>query len=639
MNYRKLRLYILLSTIAYHLDASAQNDNVLKKLPQFVPHSEVHTFYTSMNDVSVSTDEFKLNMNEWMGLNSQHELKFVRSEKDALGHTREIFQHYYLGEKVENEYILLHHKDNHLLLVNGQMTNTFNFDTIVPIETQIAVEAIRKFNHSEQIKKIYSDELIVGSLTIEGKRIIHPMKKIKVLMEKELLPKTYYIDANYHVLFVDDHMFDGNIPSQSLTYYKGTQNIIVDNYVGGGYNLHDESRKIHTYYGKYVNEVDDQNGYFIPYSEYRSESPNFTDEFTRSAVEVHWGMKWTYDYYKLIHQRDSYDNKGARIDNYNDINHDIYGGHGMNASAYDLGEFAFMIYGDGINQEGEEIMNPVVGVDVAGHEFTHLVINRNGLGGLVYQGESGAINESIADVFGTSVEMYSNVNPNWTIAEGIIKANPGFMRDMAHPNTTNMPDTYQGTFWFDTNSELDKGGVHYNSSVGNYWYYLLVNGGVGINDLGDEYQVHGIGIDHAQKIVYRALVTYLTPNSTYIDYYHATRQATIDLFGANSTNEWKGVNDAWYAVGIGKSNAFNYSSLSDGIAVFPNPAKNFIIVDSDQSLLQSVTLYDLTGKRVLHQSNLQKGENFITIDGIAPGIYIVKCINESFEIAKKIVIQ
>jgi Zn-dependent metalloprotease len=127
-------------------------------------------------------------------------------------------------------------------------------------------------------------------------------------------------------------------------------------------------------------------------------------------------------------------------------------------------------------------MNPVVGLDVAGHEYSHLIIGRNGLGGLNYEAESGAINESIADMLGTAIEFYSGASPNWTIGEGIPTANiltpnpSPYMRNMSDPNNVNpgpQPDTYLGVNWVntaDTSDSNDYGGVHTNSGVGNYWF-------------------------------------------------------------------------------------------------------------------------------------------------------------------------
>ncbi|NIW45715.1 MAG: hypothetical protein GWN30_13480, partial [Gammaproteobacteria bacterium] len=63
----------------------------------------------------------------------------------------------------------------------------------------------------------------------------------------------------------------------------------------------------------------------------------------------------------------------------------------------------------------------------------------------------------------------------------------------------------------------DNGGVHTNSGVQNYWFYLLSEGGSGVNDNGDAYFVTGIGIEEAAQIAYRNLTVYLMPGSDYPD--------------------------------------------------------------------------------------------------------------------------
>src|SRR5699024_1542301 len=128
------------------------------------------------------------------------------------------------------------------------------------------------------------------------------------------------------------------------------------------------------------------------------------------------------------------------------------------------------------------------------------------------------------------------------------------MRSMSNPNNpsglSNQPDTYGGTYWVNPNMPYDNGGVHTNSGVQNFWFYLLSEGGTGTNDNGDFYEVNGIGITKAQQIAYRNVMHYLSPNATYYDAYANSLQAAKDLYGIPSA-EYSAVAAAWYAVGIG----------------------------------------------------------------------------------------
>lgn len=276
---------------------------------------------------------------------------------------------------------------------------------------------------------------------------------------------------------------------------------------------------------------------------------NGTYEITNAglaSLDVHWGMEQTYDFYKTVLGRDSYDDMGGVIKQYvNPPNMQSQkGGSPNNASALG-GSYNIMMYGlgDGVR------MSPVVGLDVEGHEFTHLVVGNNGNGGLVYEDESGALNESFADIFGVSVEFYSGVSPDWFMGEDIMISEP-FMRSMSNPNTANQPDTYKGDYWANTSLDYDHGGVHTNSGVQNFWFYLLSEGGSDTNDLGNSYAVTGIGMADAQQIAYRNLITYLSSNATYLDSYYGSLQAAEDLYGNGSTQH-NAVRAAWYAVGIG----------------------------------------------------------------------------------------
>ena len=265
------------------------------------------------------------------------------------------------------------------------------------------------------------------------------------------------------------------------------------------------------------------------------------------ALDVHWGMEVSYDFYLNDLGRDSYDDNGSVIKNYiNPPNlQSQYGGSPNNAAVIPA-PYNLMQYGLG---DGQSI-NPVVGLDVEGHEFTHMVIANNGNGGLTYQGESGALNESFADIFGVCIEFYSGHNPDWLMGEDIMVSAP-YLRSMSNPNGGQQPDTYGGTHWANPNNlQVDHGGVHINSGVQNYWFYLLSQGGSGTNDLNNSYSVTGIGLADARDIAYRNLTTYLTSSATFMDAYYGSLQAADDLFG-NPSTEYTSVQQAWYAVGIG----------------------------------------------------------------------------------------
>lgn len=136
----------------------------------------------------------------------------------------------------------------------------------------------------------------------------------------------------------------------------------------------------------------------------------------------------------------------------------------------------YMVYGIGYGT-----------IDVVGHETSHGIIQS--LGGLDYASEPGALNESIADKFGICFEKYYDLKNNknlfdWTMGEDVY--NGGF-RSFSNPKINGQPNLYMGRYWKNTanpNENNDYGGVHTNSGVPNFFFYLTVNGtrGTAYND-------------------------------------------------------------------------------------------------------------------------------------------------------------
>ncbi|UII25370.1 M4 family metallopeptidase [Fulvivirga maritima] len=353
--------------------------------------------------------------------------------------------------------------------------------------------------------------------------------------------------SNYTEYFGSPLVFDFNIMLDNGPYEAAFYNYNNDgtDQLGGTYTLNANEG---------THEFSDDNN-----------TIRYTVEARNSyAMDVHWGMEKTYDFYLNVLGRDSYDNNGSVIKQY--INplelQTAYGAEtANNAFAYPA-PYNVMCYGLGNNVD----MGPVVGLDVEGHEFSHMVIDNNGNGGLYYQGESGALNESFADIFGTCVEFYASNNPNWNIGEDVTIADP-FLRSMSAPKTANQPDTYAGDNWANTNSSWDNGGVHINSGVQNKWFYLLSEGGSGTNDNGYAYEVSGIGIEKARDIAYRNLMYYLEADASYIDAYYGSLQAAEDLYGTTSA-EYNTVSEAWMAVGVSNFTCIGSTILTDAEGAF-----------------------------------------------------------------------
>ena len=191
-------------------------------------------------------------------------------------------------------------------------------------------------------------------------------------------------------------------------------------------------------------------------------------------------------------------------------------------------------------------------MNTCAHELTHGVTTNTA--NLTYANESGALNESISDVFGTMVEKY--VRPttwNWKYAED--SYTPSIPDDAAryldNPNTNGYPDhyslrLYSGNCAPDPNTN-DNCGVHTNSSITNHAFYLIAAGGT---NRVSGVSVQGIGADNAAKIWYLALTSYMTSGTNFAGARIATLNAATALFGASSS-QYNSVAKGWCAVGVG----------------------------------------------------------------------------------------
>ncbi|MBL4707317.1 MAG: M4 family metallopeptidase, partial [Flavobacteriales bacterium] len=291
---------------------------------------------------------------------------------------------------------------------------------------------------------------------------------------------------------------------------------------------------------------------------------NFNGNLDQYAGDAHWGTEATYDYFLNVHNRNSIDNMGFSL-----ISFIHYDQNYVNA----FWNGQVMTYGDGNQTTG-----PLVALDIVGHEITHGLTEFTA--GLIYRSESGALNESFSDIFGTAVEFNARSNrSNWSIGEDI----GGAFRSMSNPKTNGDPDTYDGVNWISQNciptSGNDWCGVHSNSGVQNHWFYLLVNGGMGVNDATDSFNVAGLGMSKAEKIAFRNLTVYLSPSSNYDDARFYAIRSAIDLYGACSP-EVESTTNAWYAVGVGNSYqnivSASFSALEDTAFCFFPVVLNFI---------------------------------------------------------------
>lgn len=283
---------------------------------------------------------------------------------------------------------------------------------------------------------------------------------------------------------------------------------------------------------------DAKQGSTLPGTIVRKEGdPPSTDVAVNEAYD---GSGATYDLYSVIYQRNSIDNNGMRIDS------TVHYQKGYDNAFWNGQQ---MVYGDGdedLPPEQRLFNRFTASIDVIGHELTHGVTEFEAK--LNYITQSGALNESISDVFGSLVKQYqlkqTAAEADWIIGAGLFTSNVNGVgiRSMKAPGTAyNDPvlgkDPQPAHMKDYVNTIEDNGGVHINSGIPNHAFYVTAT------------QIGGNAWEKAGMIWYVTLRDKLTATSNFQAAADLTYQTAGELYGANSL-EQQGVKAGWDAVGI-----------------------------------------------------------------------------------------
>ncbi|WP_196888409.1 M4 family metallopeptidase [Aureivirga sp. CE67] len=590
---------------AFSLSMSAQQGNGVKNqhtdafgTPKFINFTEKTTF---------SQKNIQSTFTQYLNLKQEDSFVKIKNFSDNAGFIHEKYQQYYKGIKVEFATYLAHYKNGKLNSINGEIYRIQNLNTTPSLSPEQAFnQALNHigadkylWDYPESAKEMDNYTKPEGELVIipnydsidRGKNVESNVKlayKFDIYATSPLSRGDVYVDAQTgKILFYnaiikhaagfghtgEDHDHEVSMTPNygpiakphaapmavasgtAQTRYSGTQTIETAS-SGGSYTLNDYGRKIYTRDAKNIAPVGNSYPYVNDYNQFTDNNNNWTTSEHASgkddgALDAHWGTMKTYDYFNDIHNRDSFDGNGAQIRNYVHVSTN-YDNAFWNGSV--------MSYGDGSSNgnEGNGYFDILTSVDIAAHEIGHAVCDYTAQ--LVYQRESGAMNEGFSDIWGAAVEAYSGATDSdkdkWLLGEEIDRRSGSIaLRSMSNPKAKGQPDTYGGTYWKNVNCGTptlnnDYCGVHTNSGVLNHWFYILTEGKSGTNDIGNSYNVTGISIEKAAKIAYRLESVYLTSNADYADARTYGIKSAEDLYGANSI-EVIATTNAFYAVGIG----------------------------------------------------------------------------------------
>ena len=539
------------------------------------------TFTSGLSSKSANTDNV---LKQSLGLDSRSTLQSIKMELDpSSSFVDEKFQLYYDGIKVQYVVYTLHSQEGKLKSLSGDIFPINDVTTKPSLNAGTALTYAIK--HTGAQKYMWEDADYVKENSYkkpQGELVLVPIEqndgsfklllayKFDIYAAQPLSREYVYVDAlDGKVLLTDaiikhatnfygdisgnhDHgsAEDSDVSQMKLalvngnaaTRYAGSQ-VISTTLVGSSYALRDTSR------GNGVFTYNLKKGTALKTTDFTDADNNWTAAefnnaaFDNAALDAHWGVSSTYDYFKNTHNRNSYNNAGAALKSY--VHY---------SSAYENAYWSGseMVYGDGAST-----FAPLTSLDVTAHELGHGICEYSA--NLVYSRESGAINEGLSDIWGSVVEnAFAPTKQNFLIGEDITKVSPYYLRSMSNPKSglNGQPDTYLGTYWKAATSSCtpsqsnDQCGVHYNSGVLNHFFYILTQGKTGTNDKGNSYSVTGIGFAKSAKIIYRMETSYLSSNSTYANVLTYAIQSAKDLYGADSP-EAIATQNALYAVGLG----------------------------------------------------------------------------------------
>jgi Zn-dependent metalloprotease len=519
------------------------------------PYTQIPAFVKFRGFSGISEEQGELWLSKLAKFDQNGGLKLVRKESDELGFTHYRFIQLFKGFEIFGTTYILHFKNGFLVSANGLLYDHVSIQDGI-LDEKKCLDLALKFINADVYKWQLPEEEAHARYEFEVEKIrksptYYPTGVLKIIpsdgdfqtsnhsfrlsyvfdiyADEPMDRSEVFVDVqNGNINFKNPLLMHSDVNGRAKTAYSDTQSIKTDSVspvyfrlreTGRGNGIQTFNLNKGTNYGTATDFIDSNNFWH-----------NVNANKDEYATDAHWGAEMTYDYFWTKHNRNSIDNAGFLLKSYIHYSTNF-------TNAYWDG--TRMTYGDGAAP-----YTPLVAMDIAGHEIAHGLTSNTS--NLIYSNESGALNESFSDIFGVAIDFYSRPTlANFLMGDGIGGAP---FRNMANPNQYSDPDTYLGSFWY--SGTADNGGVHSNSGVQNYWFYLMINGGIGKNDKNDSFWVNRLGIDTAGKIAFRNNSYYLTPTSQYADARFYGIQSAIDLYGPCSKAVISTTN-AWHAVGVG----------------------------------------------------------------------------------------
>ncbi len=518
------------------------------------------TRYTSPNGwitfrqdtVAIRPETFFQQFNSALGLSPLHEFRVVKDETDDKKFRHRRYQLYFKNIKVEGVEYMLHDLNNRLESANGRIVEDLVIDIANPIQEQVALLAAladQKLTLAsfKDLSLIPKGELIIAATNQDFvKENFRLCYAFNIVLPGS--PESYriFVDATLGTIFrrlplfancsgerknLDFLRVTPDLPGTGHTIITGAKAPLVtatflpnySRYLNGQSSLTFETQQVGS-----ANQLSILNTQLNTRSDVRNtytwaDNPEVQNSSlawgnnASNATTAHWLTQRMYQYYRDRYSYNGYDGNGTYPRVLVDLRVDNFAQWDNTQNAIRFGT---------INGRS------LVTMDVVGHEYTHAVTQYTA--GLAYAGESGAINESISDIFGTVLERATLPNWNWTLGE-----DAQTVRSMSYPPQYGQPENYANLSPINPPCTGGSGGndfcgVHTNSGIMNKWFYALAA---------------AIPFDDAAYLVHYTQRYFLTSNSNYRDVRDATWQVAANLYGTCSTVQAR-VAQSWRLVGL-----------------------------------------------------------------------------------------
>jgi len=456
--------------------------------PNFIKFSSSSNLNLQGKTATEKSKEFIVNNYKIFNLTSSDELVFVKEFTDNYGFKNVIYYQVYKGIPVYDGILKFHfNKNEELTSINGNVIPGISDSGIAEISKEKAIEKAKNI--------VKNQKLSFADIPLE-------IEKFRLL----IFPKGLAQNETVKSFLAYEIEVTNKNDVREFLYLDAHTGKLVEQFTG-----------IHNLIDRKLYETN-TNAANLKFQE-GSPFPGTLNQWQQNEVVT---SEHVYNFFKNAFNYISYDNADhsmTTINNNPNINCPNANWNGVTAN----------------------YCNGTAADDVVAHEWGHAYTEYTS--DLIYQYQSGALNESYSDVWGETIDLLNNYQDNgenlavrttascsgtqrWKIGEDAT-AFGGAIRDLWNPNCNGNPGNTLDSNYYHCDT-TDSGGVHLNSGVPNHLYALLVDGGTY-----GGYTITPIGFVKAAHLWWRAQNTYLTSTSDFAVFADALESSFADLVGIN----------------------------------------------------------------------------------------------------------